>query len=110
MPGMPPPHRTASRAIAALVVALAFTTSLAAGGGAQAPAKDEHPTLPQGEGRELVIRVCSACHAPEMVVDQQMDAAGWTATVDQMAGNGADATEAEFAQIVQYLVKAFPAK
>jgi len=34
---------------------------------------DEHTKLPAGPGRELTIRVCSQCHAPEMAADQQLD-------------------------------------
>lgn len=86
-----------------------FATALAAA--AQEPAKkDEHPSLPPGEGRDVMIRVCSQCHEPEMASDQQNDEKGWKATVDQMAGKGAEATEAEFEQIVKYLAKAFPPK
>ena len=35
-----------------------------------------------------------------MAADQQFDEAGWKSIVDQMAGKGASATEAEFEQIV----------
>jgi len=71
---------------------------------------DPHPTLPAGTGRDVMIRVCSQCHEPEMVVDQQNDETGWKRLVDEMAGKGANATDAEFDQIVKYLAKAFPAK
>jgi hypothetical protein len=57
-----------------------------------------------------MIRVCSQCHQAENVVGQELDEAGWKGIVDQMAANGADATEAELTQIVQYLAKAFPPK
>jgi competence protein ComEA len=70
---------------------------------------DEHAALPAGPGRELVIRVCSKCHLPEVLADQQLDLAGWKIVVDLMASQGADATEAEFDEIVQYLASAFPA-
>jgi competence protein ComEA len=70
---------------------------------------DDHPTLPPGEGREVMIRVCSQCHEPEMVADQQFDQAEWKSLVDQMAGKGATATEAELDEIVRYLAKSFPA-
>lgn len=73
------------------------------------PPADEHPALPAGPGRELMIRVCSTCHAPEVAADQQLDAAGWKSLVDQMASRGAAATEAEFDEIVKYLAGAFPA-
>jgi mono/diheme cytochrome c family protein len=90
--------------IAALV--LVYTLTIAAVSfSAQA---DEHPALPAGEGRDVMIRVCSQCHAPEMAADQQLDAAGWKKVVDQMAANGATATDAELEQIVGYLAKAFP--
>jgi len=37
-----------------------------------------------------------------------MPIAGWRDLVDQMASKGADATDAEFSQIVDYLATAFP--
>ena len=78
--------------------------------GAQAPSgsPDEHTALPAGPGRELMIRVCSQCHLPDQAADQQLDAAGWKALVDQMATKGATATDAEFDEIVRYLTSAFP--
>ena len=55
-----------------------------------------------------MIRVCSSCHEPEKVADQEFDAAGWKSVVDQMAAEGASATDEEFDTIVKYLAKAFP--
>jgi competence protein ComEA len=72
------------------------------------PPADEHPALPPGPGRELMIRVCSQCHSPDQAADQQLDLDGWKKLVDQMASKGATATEAEFDEIVQYLAKSFP--
>ena len=74
----------------------------------QSPPADEHPKLPPGEGRDLTIRVCSSCHEVEKVADQEYDPAGWKDVVDQMAAQGADGTDAELDQIVQYLARAFP--
>jgi competence protein ComEA len=88
-----------------VLIALAGVT-----GGAQTPPSpaDQHPALPEGPGRELMIRVCSRCHAPELAADQQLDPAGWKAIVDQMAAKGAEATDAELDEIVRYLATAFP--
>lgn len=97
-----------SRVLVVFVTALVLATSLAAASPPSAATADEHPTLPAGEGRELMIRVCSQCHEPEMAADQQFDEAGWKSLVDQMAAKGADATDAEFEQIVRYLATAFP--
>jgi len=91
-------------ALAAFVVAAAL--AIATPSAAQ---DDSHPTLPPGEGRDVMIRVCSQCHEAEKVVGQENDERGWKEVVDQMASNGAQATDEEFAQIVKYLSKAFPA-
>ena len=69
---------------------------------------DDYPTLPPGEGRELMIRVCSECHSPESASAEALDEKGWKELVDDMAAKGANATDEEFDQIVKYLVKAFP--
>ena len=99
--------RQISSAFLPFATAFVLTTALAAtaqnGGG-----QDSHPKLPAGEGRDVMIRVCSQCHAPEQAADQQLDKAGWKELVDQMASKGAEATEAEFELIVQYLATAFP--
>jgi competence protein ComEA len=89
--------------------AVVLMSGLTAWAQTSSPPADEHPALPAGAGRELMIRVCSQCHSPDVAADQQLDAAGWKNLVDQMASKGAVATEEEFDQIVRYLVNAFPA-
>jgi competence protein ComEA len=69
----------------------------------------EHPKLPPGDGRDLMIKVCGQCHDPDNAADQDLDAKGWKSLVDDMASKGADATDAQLDQIVAYLTKAFPA-
>jgi competence protein ComEA len=95
-----------ARSSAAALVLMSCLTAAA-----QTPSEpaDEHAALPAGPGRELVIRVCSQCHVPEVAANQQLDPAGWKRLVDQMAEKGAVATEAELAEIVEYLAHAFPA-
>jgi mono/diheme cytochrome c family protein len=95
----------------ALLFAAALVLMSALMAAAQAPSEpaDEHAALPAGPGRELTIRVCSQCHVPEVVKDQQLDPAGWKSLVDEMASKGAVATDAEFGEIVHYLANAFPA-
>ena len=95
--------------------ALSFAAALVLMSGLMAAAQtpsgpaDEHAKLPAGPGRELMIRVCSQCHAPEVAADQQLDQAGWKSLVDEMASKGAVATDAELDEIVHYLANAFPA-
>jgi mono/diheme cytochrome c family protein len=91
-----------------LVTAGAFVLLSSLAAAPQSGSTDEHPALPPGEGRDLMIRVCSQCHSPDVAADQQLDQAGWKTVVEQMASRGAAATDEEFDQIVQYLAKAFP--
>jgi mono/diheme cytochrome c family protein len=71
---------------------------------------DDYKTLPDGPGRDVMVRVCSQCHSPEVAAQQSLDGQGWKALVDQMANNGAQATDAEFDTISKYLTTAFPPK
>ena len=71
---------------------------------------DDYKLLPEKPGREVMVRVCAQCHSPEIAAQQSLDAPGWKALVDQMANNGANATDAEFDTIAKYLATAFPPK
>ena len=71
---------------------------------------DDFKALPDGPGRDVAVRVCSQCHSPEIVAHQSLDPQGWKDLVNQMANNGANATDAEFDTIAKYLATAFPAK
>jgi hypothetical protein len=93
----------------ALAAALVLMSGFTAGPQSAPGPGDEHAALPAGPGRGLMIRVCSKCHLPEPAADQQLDLAGWKTVVDLMASQGADATDLELEEIVQYLAKAFPA-
>ena len=71
---------------------------------------DDYKALPEGPGRDVAVRVCSQCHSPEIVAHQTLDAQGWKDLVNQMANNGANATDAEFDTISKYLAASFPPK
>jgi mono/diheme cytochrome c family protein len=66
--------------------------------------------LPPGDGRDVVMRVCTKCHDPSIAAGEDLDGSGWKDLVDQMAANGAQGSDADFDTIVAYLTKAFPAK
>ena len=71
---------------------------------------DDFKALPEGPGSDVAVRVCAQCHSPEIVATQKLDAQGWKDLVNQMANNGANATDAEFDTIAKYLATAFPAQ
>jgi competence protein ComEA len=64
--------------------------------------------LPQGPGRETLIRICSACHSAENVVGMAKAREEWGAVVGEMVADGAQGTDEEFNQIVDYLATHFP--
>ena len=71
---------------------------------------DDFKSLPEGPGRDVMVKVCAQCHSPEIAAQQKLDAQGWKDLVNQMANNGANATDAEFDTIAKYLAHAFPPK
>ena len=97
------------RSILTMTAGLAVAAMLATPAAPQTSGSD-HPDLPPGPGRDTLLRVCSSCHDPDIVAHQNLDAKGWKDTVGAMAASGATATDAELAQITDYLVKSFPPK
>ncbi len=64
--------------------------------------------LPEGAGRDTTLRVCTGCHAPDVIVNRTQKAAPWSDVVQAMVEKGAEATPDETAQIAAYLKKALP--
>src|SRR5689334_12328644 len=65
--------------------------------------------LPDAPGRDTVKRICGACHAAENVLGKGMSREQWGGIVSNMISRGAKGTDAEFAQIVDYLATNLPA-
>jgi hypothetical protein len=65
---------------------------------------DVFPPAPE---RDLVVRTCAACHAPEIVVAKHHTADEWDEIIAKMVDRGAVATEDEQQQILSYLAKFF---
>jgi cytochrome c5 len=71
---------------------------------ALAAAAAEITELPQGPDRDLVAKICQACHDLQMVVD----AAGisrqeWDMQLDEMSANGMNISADDRAKILAYL-------
>jgi competence protein ComEA len=75
---------------------------------AQQAEHPQYPELPAGAGKDTLIRVCSKCHSPDNVLANGQDRAGWENTITKMAGFGAEASDEEFTQILDYLTRNFP--
>ena len=66
--------------------------------------------LPDGPGKEAMQRVCSGCHGAEIVIGRGLTRDGWTQVVTEMIERGAQGSEDDFGQIVEYLATNFPPK
>lgn len=63
--------------------------------------------LPDGAGKDLVVKVCTVCHDAARIVSKKWTKAEWNDTIDKMAARGAMASDEEFETIVTYLAKYF---
>jgi hypothetical protein len=63
--------------------------------------------LPAAPERELLVRVCTSCHAPELVVSKRHTPEEWDDIIAKMVDHGAQATDEEQQRILTYLVRFF---
>jgi len=78
--------------------------TLAAGIMAMTGAIECRAQLPEGTGKITVQKACGTCHAAEMVLGRAMSREQWNIEVANMVTKGAKIGDAEFTQIVDYLV------
>ncbi len=67
------------------------------------PAKKADAPLPDGDGKDLVIKKCSTCHETNMFSRRRYDKDHWNQILDNMTSKGMDATDAELDTISTYL-------
>jgi quinoprotein glucose dehydrogenase len=65
--------------------------------------------LPPGPGHDLTVKVCSGCHSADLPASLRLTPQAWNSLVQDMAARGADASDDQLKQIVDYLAKSFPA-
>ena len=63
--------------------------------------------LPEGEGKKLVVKLCTDCHGVEQIVAKKRTKEEWDAVISDMVQKGATGKDDEFDAIVAYLVKNF---
>jgi cytochrome c oxidase cbb3-type subunit 3 len=81
----------------------ALPLAAAALGAAQPPA-----ALPDATGRDVVQRVCGACHPATIVAGRGMTAQGWDEVVASMISRGAKGSPSDFKSVTDYLARNFP--
>jgi mono/diheme cytochrome c family protein len=66
--------------------------------------------LPAGKGRETFKAICTSCHDAETTTNLRNTRSGWVAVIAAMKNNGADGTEAQFTEVLDYLTVNFGKK
>jgi competence protein ComEA len=64
---------------------------------------DDKPKLPDAPGKDTLLRVCGSCHGAEIVLGKRLSRDGWNQVVVTMVQRGAQGTDDELSQIVDYL-------
>jgi glucose dehydrogenase len=67
-------------------------------------------SLPDGPEKATVIKVCTTCHGASNFTTIGLSRTGWENEVQNMKGNGAVGTDAEFKQVIDYLTRNFPSR
>ena len=63
--------------------------------------------LPDGPGRDVVVRACGACHEPIRAASVRLTRDGWADTIQAMKARGAKMTDEEFNAILDYMAAHF---
>ena len=66
--------------------------------------------LPAGKGRETFKTICTSCHDAETTTNLRNTRSGWVEVIANMKTNGADGTDAQFTEILDYLTSNFGKK
>lgn len=59
--------------------------------------------LPDGPGKDTVVKVCGFCHDPTTAASVRLTRDGWQSTINDMVARGAKGTDEELNQILDYL-------
>ncbi len=68
---------------------------------------DEAKRLPDGPGKDVVVKLCLSCHGAGNFRKRRLAKDAWVEQVADMVDRGAQATDAQSAAIVDYLVQYF---
>jgi mono/diheme cytochrome c family protein len=66
--------------------------------------------LPAGKGRETFKTICTSCHDTETTTNLRNTRSGWAEVIATMKNNGADGTEVQFTEVLDYLTLNFGKK
>ena len=65
--------------------------------------------LPEGAGRAEVEKLCKQCHELARSISPRLDRDGWNQTLTKMTAFGMKASDHDYALVLDYLAKHYPA-
>lgn len=71
-------------------------------------AADAAASLPDGDGKAIVLATCTKCHGATSFTSIRMNRAGWEDEVKSMRDKGAVGTDEDFQKIIDYLSRTYP--
>ena len=66
--------------------------------------------LPEGPGAAEMQKICSQCHELARSISPRLDKDGWNQTMTKMTAFGMKASEKDYALVLEYLAKNYPAE
>lgn len=63
--------------------------------------------LPDGAGKDALLKVCGSCHQAERSASVRLTREGWEEVIADMIKRGAKGTDEEFGAVLEYLAKNF---
>jgi competence protein ComEA len=63
--------------------------------------------LPEGPGQQTTVRVCGQCHEAQRAASIKLTRQGWNDEIEKMKALGANGTDPEFGEILEYLATNF---
>ena len=63
--------------------------------------------LPDGAGKDALLKVCGSCHQPERSASVRLTREGWEEVIADMIKRGAKGTDEEFGAVLEYLATHF---
>ncbi len=73
----------------------------------QSQSPPAEPPLPNGPGKDVVLRECTKCHDLKVITSKRASEDDWAKTVADMVSRGADLSDDEVDKVIDYLSKNF---
>jgi competence protein ComEA len=93
-----------------IYVAVVCALLIRVSAGSSSPILAAQNVLPDAPGRDVTVKVCGSCHAPETVASVRLAPEGWRELIARMVAAGAQGTDKELATVFNYVSTQFPAE